>query len=286
MPYIARRPRSCCALRPRALQAGPARGRAGGAGRPRQPGGDAHRRRQVAVLPAARAGDRRRRALPGRGRQPADRADERPVAQARAGGRARGDARVGHGRTATTRARCATSKPGVTQLVLAAPERFASGAFRQALARRRVALFVVDEAHCVAEWGHDFRPDYLRLRDAIASLSDGHEHDGQRPAVMAATATATPRVAQEIAARLGLREWVSIRSGFDRPNLTLRRRERRGQGRGRAQARGADARARRPRPTARRRCRRSCTAARARTPTRWPRRSRRRGSPRSPTTRA
>jgi ATP-dependent DNA helicase RecQ len=102
---------------------------------------------------------------------------------------------------------------GVTQLVLAAPERFASAAFRAALARRRVALFVVDEAHCVAEWGHDFRPDYLRLREAIASLG--------RPAVMAATATATPRVAQEIAARLGLSEWVSVRSGFDRPNLTF-----------------------------------------------------------------
>jgi ATP-dependent DNA helicase RecQ len=102
---------------------------------------------------------------------------------------------------------------GETQLVLAAPERFASGAFRAALASRRVSLFVVDEAHCVAEWGHDFRPDYLRLHDAIAALG--------RPAVMAATATATPRVAQEIAQRLGLHEWVSIRSGFDRPNLTF-----------------------------------------------------------------
>jgi RecQ family ATP-dependent DNA helicase len=102
---------------------------------------------------------------------------------------------------------------GETQLVLAAPERFASNAFRAALARRRVSLFVVDEAHCVAEWGHDFRPDYLRLHDAIASLG--------RPAVMAATATATPRVAEEIATRLGLRDWVSIRSGFDRPNLTF-----------------------------------------------------------------
>jgi ATP-dependent DNA helicase RecQ len=104
-------------------------------------------------------------------------------------------------------------RAGVTQLVLAAPERFASGAFRDALAQRNVALFVVDEAHCVAEWGHDFRPDYLRLHDAIAGLG--------RPAVMAATATATPRVAEEIAARLGLRDWVSIRSGFDRPNLTF-----------------------------------------------------------------
>jgi len=102
---------------------------------------------------------------------------------------------------------------GVSQLVLAAPERFASAAFREALARRRVSLFVVDEAHCVAEWGHDFRPDYLRLGDAIASLG--------RPAVMAATATATPRVAEEIAARLGLEDWVSIRSGFDRPNLAF-----------------------------------------------------------------
>jgi len=102
---------------------------------------------------------------------------------------------------------------GVSKLVLAAPERFASAAFREALARRRVSLFVVDEAHCVAEWGHDFRPDYLRLGDAIASLG--------RPAVMAATATATPRVAEEIAARLGLSDWVSVRSGFDRPNLAF-----------------------------------------------------------------
>jgi superfamily II DNA helicase RecQ len=97
--------------------------------------------------------------------------------------------------------------------VLAAPERFASRAFRETLATRQVGLFVVDEAHCVAEWGHDFRPDYLRLHEAIEALG--------RPAVMAATATATPRVAEEIATRLGLRDWVAVRSGFDRPNLTF-----------------------------------------------------------------
>jgi RecQ family ATP-dependent DNA helicase len=102
---------------------------------------------------------------------------------------------------------------GEASLVLAAPERFASRAFRETLATRDVGLFVVDEAHCVAEWGHDFRPDYLRLHDAIESLG--------RPAVMAATATATPRVAEEIAARLGLRDWLGVRSGFDRPNLTF-----------------------------------------------------------------
>jgi ATP-dependent DNA helicase RecQ len=102
---------------------------------------------------------------------------------------------------------------GEVQLVLAAPERFGSPAFRAALASRRVGLFVVDEAHCVAEWGHDFRPDYLRLHGAIASLG--------RPPVMAATATATPRVAREIATRLELREWVSVSSGFDRPNLVF-----------------------------------------------------------------
>jgi ATP-dependent DNA helicase RecQ len=102
---------------------------------------------------------------------------------------------------------------GEARLVLAAPERFASRAFRETLATREVGLFVVDEAHCVAEWGHDFRPDYLRLHDAIEALG--------RPAVMATTATATPRVAEEIAARLGLHDWLAVRSGFDRPNLTF-----------------------------------------------------------------
>ncbi len=110
-------------------------------------------------------------------------------------------------------ARLREIEDGSAQLVLAAPERFASGAFRRALAARPIGLFVVDEAHCVAEWGHDFRPDYLRLGEAIDSLG--------RPPVMAATATATPAVAQEILARLGLRDPLQVRSGFDRPNLSF-----------------------------------------------------------------
>jgi RecQ family ATP-dependent DNA helicase len=107
----------------------------------------------------------------------------------------------------------AAIESGQARLVLAAPERFASQGFRDALATRTVGLFVVDEAHCVAEWGHDFRPDYLRLHDAIEALG--------RPPVMAATATATPRVAEEVVQRLGLRQPLIVRSGFDRPNITF-----------------------------------------------------------------
>ncbi len=122
----------------------------------------------------------------------------------------------------------------------------------------RWALFVVDEAHCVTEWGHDFRPDYLRLHDAIAALG--------RPPVMALTATATPRVAEEIAARLGLREPVSVRSGFDRPNLAFDVVGLEGKGavaRKRAALMHVLAGRRVAGP-------RSSTAARARTPSPWP----------------
>jgi ATP-dependent DNA helicase RecQ len=111
------------------------------------------------------------------------------------------------------RAALSQIRAGEAQIVFCAPERFASAAFRTALRSRDIALFVVDEAHCVSEWGHDFRPDYLRLAPVIDSLG--------RPPVMACTATATPRVAEEIAERLGLREPLIIRRGFDRPNISF-----------------------------------------------------------------
>ncbi|MGH2860275.1 MAG: RecQ family ATP-dependent DNA helicase, partial [Solirubrobacteraceae bacterium] len=102
---------------------------------------------------------------------------------------------------------------GRARIVLCSPERFGSPAFLDAVAARRVDLFAVDEAHCVSEWGHDFRPDYLRLRAVIDRLGS--------PPVMACTATATEQVGREISARLGLRDPHTLRAGFDRPNLSF-----------------------------------------------------------------
>ena len=104
-------------------------------------------------------------------------------------------------------------RSGRARIVLCSPERFAAASFMGALAARKVDLFVVDEAHCVSEWGHDFRPDYLRLRGVKDGLGS--------PPVMACTATATELVAEEIRDRLGLRDPFVVRSGFDRPNLSL-----------------------------------------------------------------
>jgi len=102
---------------------------------------------------------------------------------------------------------------GRARIVLCSPERFASTSFMDALVERRVDLFAVDEAHCVSEWGHDFRPDYLRLRGVVERLGT--------PTVMACTATATEEVGREIVERLGLREPFVLRAGFDRPNLSF-----------------------------------------------------------------
>ncbi len=102
---------------------------------------------------------------------------------------------------------------GEARIVYCSPERFASNVFLEAIGQRRIDLLAVDEAHCVSEWGHDFRPDYLRLPQIAERLG--------RPTVMACTATATEAVAGEIAARFAMREPLQVRSGFDRPNLSF-----------------------------------------------------------------
>jgi ATP-dependent DNA helicase RecQ len=99
------------------------------------------------------------------------------------------------------------------RLLYVAPERFGSPAFVKALAGVDVGLFVVDEAHCVSQWGHDFRPDYFTLADAAQRVD--------ARATIALTATATPRVADDIVRRLRLRDPVRITTGFDRPNLSF-----------------------------------------------------------------
>jgi ATP-dependent DNA helicase RecQ len=108
---------------------------------------------------------------------------------------------------------------GQFRLVYVAPERFRSDRFLRNLEHVEIALFAVDEAHCVSQWGHDFRPDYLRIREVLREVG--------QPPVAALTATATPDVRDDIATQLSLgqcgrnppRVFVS---GFARPNLTLR----------------------------------------------------------------
>jgi len=101
---------------------------------------------------------------------------------------------------------------GELSMLYVAPERFAAAGFVEALAEARVGMFVVDEAHCVSQWGHDFRPDYFELPRAARAV-------GARQLV-ALTATATPRVAGDIVTRLGLTDPVRVATGFDRPNLS------------------------------------------------------------------
>ncbi|MDX2098161.1 MAG: ATP-dependent DNA helicase RecQ [Leptolyngbyaceae cyanobacterium bins.59] len=102
---------------------------------------------------------------------------------------------------------------GHLEFLFLAPEQFNRPETLERLQAAQVSLFVVDEAHCISEWGHDFRPDYLRLGTIIEAL--GH------PRVLALTATAAPPVREEIVARLGMRRPQVIVRGFDRPNLWL-----------------------------------------------------------------
>jgi ATP-dependent DNA helicase RecQ len=104
-------------------------------------------------------------------------------------------------------------RSGQLKLLYVAPERFANERFRALLERTPIALFAVDEAHCISEWGHNFRPDYLKLAEAARVYA------AER--VLALTATATPAVVSDICTAFGIPERNAVVTGVYRPNLTL-----------------------------------------------------------------
>ena len=98
------------------------------------------------------------------------------------------------------------------KIVYVAPERLNTDSFINLVKDIRISLVAVDEAHCISQWGHDFRPSYLEIPRFINSLK-------QRPAVAAFTATATKEIIKEIKRLIGLRNPIEVTTGFDRPNL-------------------------------------------------------------------
>jgi len=105
------------------------------------------------------------------------------------------------------------TRSGKLKLLYAAPERFNNERFRDAIEKTRVSLFAVDEAHCISEWGHNFRPDYLKLA-AFGKLCGAER-------VLALTATATPKVLEDVCRGFDIESDCAIRTGFYRPNLEL-----------------------------------------------------------------
>ena len=104
-------------------------------------------------------------------------------------------------------------KEGALNYLFLAPEQFSNEELLSSIKAAHPVLFVVDEAHCISEWGHDFRPEYLRLNAVIDALG--------RPPILALTATAAPLIREEIMERLGMRDPHVVVQGFDRPNIWL-----------------------------------------------------------------
>jgi ATP-dependent DNA helicase RecQ len=107
----------------------------------------------------------------------------------------------------------ASVRAGQLRMLYVAPERFNNERFRAALQRARVSLFAVDEAHCISEWGHNFRPDYLKLAHYARAC--------RAERILALTATATPQVLIDVCRGFGIETACAIRTGFYRPNLTV-----------------------------------------------------------------
>ncbi|MCD8117391.1 MAG: DNA helicase RecQ [Oscillospiraceae bacterium] len=107
---------------------------------------------------------------------------------------------------------CQAMSRGLYKIVYIAPERLEGEGFISLVRGLDIALLAVDEAHCISQWGQDFRPSYLRIPAFVERLS-------RRPPIAAFTATATSRVREDIRLRLALREPVQVVTGFDRPNL-------------------------------------------------------------------
>jgi ATP-dependent DNA helicase RecQ len=107
---------------------------------------------------------------------------------------------------------------GRLDFLFLAPEQLARDEVRARLADIGLGLVAIDEAHCVSTWGHDFRPDYLRLGELLDDLA---AHRGHRPPVVALTATAAPPVREDVVARLGLRDAVTVVKGLARANIHL-----------------------------------------------------------------
>lgn len=111
------------------------------------------------------------------------------------------------------RARTNDAAEGEYKLVLVSPERLRSRSFREAMQRATVSLLAVDEAHCLSQWGHDFRPDYMYIAEARTALA--------AQTTLALTATATPKVQDDMLQRLGIPDAARLVMGFNRPNLSF-----------------------------------------------------------------